>query len=607
MQPDNLTLKQLFKKDVRYIIPMFQRPYVWNQEDQWEPLWDDVRNVAERYLDVWRSNDRNGALAEQQTKAHFMGAIVIQQQWTSAKDLEAREVIDGQQRLTTMQLLLDAAQEVFEELGADVEASSLSKLVRNSDQKGDTVFKIWPTSLDQDPFRAAMTNGVEPAGFEDSLIVQAHDFFRLQIREWVESGATPEVREERIHGLETALFGLLYLVVIDLAADDDAFVIFETLNARGTPLLNSDLIKNYILQSAKAEGGDDEVHASYWKHFEDAWWRAEVQQGRLVRPRIDVYLNYWVVMATAHEVQTQDVFKEFKKLVESGSRGIVEVAGDLQHCARVYREFDTFLPTSTEGTFMYRWRTVDAGASTPVVLWLFAQPASMLTAEQRNECLAVLESFLVRRLLCRMTTKAYNQIFLELLGRAKSAGPGEVPDAFRSFLAASQADSRVWPSGHDVVGAVLDLPLYRLLTRGRLRFVLEAIEESMRDEFVEESAVQRGTLSIEHVLPQSWVTHWPLEGEVTVERQLARERLLHTMGNLTLVNPKLNLKLSNDSWEEKRRLIERNSVMHMNKALLAHAADGWSDSAIRERGNALATRILGIWPGPPPAAEQAES
>lgn len=102
-------------------------------------------------------------------------------------------------------------------------------------------------------------------------------------------------------------------------------------------------------------------------------------------PRIDVFLNYWVVMATADEVQTQDVFKEFKKLVESGSRDIVEIAGDLEHCARLHRRFDTFLPTSTEGTFMYRWRTVDAGASTPVVLWLFAQPASALTAEERNE------------------------------------------------------------------------------------------------------------------------------------------------------------------------------------------------------------------------------
>lgn len=599
MQPDNLTLKQLFKKDVRYIIPMFQRPYVWNQEDQWEPLWDDVRNVAERYLDELRANAGNGAVAEQRTKSHFMGAIVIQQQWTPAKDLEAREVIDGQQRLTTMQLLLDAAQEVFEEIGAESEASSLSKLVKNYDAKGDAVFKIWPTSLDQEAFRAAMTNGLNPAGFEESLIVQAHDFFRLQIREWVGSADTEGLRVLRIHGLETALFGLLYLVVIDLAADDDAFVIFETLNARGTPLLNSDLVKNYVLQTAKAIGQDEAVHTEHWSHFEDPWWRTEIQQGRLVRPRIDVFLNYWLVMTTAHEVQSHDVFKEFKKLVENGPKNVIDIATDLHHGSNTYQAFDTHPAASPEGTFMYRWRTVDAGTSTPIVLWLFAQPSTILSAAERTECLNVLESFLVRRMLCRLTTKDYNRLFLELLARVKASRPGDVLSTFREFLSESQSESRCWPTDHAVLGAVLDLPLYRLLTRGRLRFVLEAIEESLRSKYVEEPWVSRGTLSIEHLLPQSWSTHWPLEGEVTVERQLARERLLHTIGNLTLVNPKLNVKLSNDSWEEKKRLIEANSVLHMNKALLDHHGEvQWTERSIAERGAQMSGLIQAIWPAP---------
>src|SRR5438552_18086627 len=115
MRADILTLKTLFQKDVRYVVPTFQRPYVWNQEDQWDPLWNDVRNTAEEFIDrLHEIGEENEALAEEKSGVHFLGAVVLQQQPNPAAQLERREVIDGQQRLTTLQLLLDAAQEVFE-------------------------------------------------------------------------------------------------------------------------------------------------------------------------------------------------------------------------------------------------------------------------------------------------------------------------------------------------------------------------------------------------------------------------------------------------------------------------------------------------------------
>ena len=220
MKADTLTLKALFQKDVRYVIPIFQRPYVWNQDDQWEPLWNDVRNTAERYLDELVGADGNQLLAEEHAGTHFMGAVVLQQQPTASAEIETRSVIDGQQRLTTAQILMDAAQEVFEELGAEAEAKRVARLVLNAYADGDEAFKLWPTSLDQEPFRAAMVNGAATAGFDDSLIVQAHDFFRLQVREWIEAALTDEERDGRIHGLEAAMFGLLEVVVIDLASAD---------------------------------------------------------------------------------------------------------------------------------------------------------------------------------------------------------------------------------------------------------------------------------------------------------------------------------------------------------------------------------------------------
>lgn len=155
MKADILTLKALFQKDVRYVIPTFQRPYVWNQEDQWEPLWNDVRNIAEEYLQQLEElGEYKQPLAEQRAGSHFMGAVVLQQQATGSAELETRSVIDGQQRLTTLQLLLDAAQEVFETDGFAKEAKQLRRLVLNDEDfamaDSDHIFKLWPTLVDQE-------------------------------------------------------------------------------------------------------------------------------------------------------------------------------------------------------------------------------------------------------------------------------------------------------------------------------------------------------------------------------------------------------------------------------------------------------------------------
>ena len=152
MHTDILTPKDLFQKEVRYTIPPFQRPYVWSQDDQWEPLWEDVRNVAENYIEELDRSDNDGVEAEQKTSPHFLGAVGLKQVPTAAKDIDQREVIDGQQRVTTLQLLLDAIQQICEESDHPYfkrVARRLAKLVTNDEELvGDDrlhIFKLWPT------------------------------------------------------------------------------------------------------------------------------------------------------------------------------------------------------------------------------------------------------------------------------------------------------------------------------------------------------------------------------------------------------------------------------------------------------------------------------
>ncbi len=601
MDASILTLKDIFQKDVRYLIPTFQRPYVWNQEDQWEPLWDDVRNTAERYLDALHEAENDTAAARNRAQAHFLGAVVVQQQHTGAADIEVRHVIDGQQRLTTLQLLLDAAQEVFEKSGVAPASRRLSKLVLNDEDfvgsDPDHQFKIWPTNVDRAAFRYAMRNDLSSEEYEDSPIVQAHEFFKLQIHEWVEE--VEGERDERANGLEAALIALLQIVVIDLVQKDDSHVIFETLNARGTPLLASDLIKNLVLHQVRELGQDpDAVYAKHWKAFDEPWWRQEIRQGRIIRPRVDVFLNYWLVMRSRSEIPASDVFPRFREYADASAVSIEEIAGDIEEVGRTYRRLEEIDDDSDLGTFLYRWRVMQAGVVTPVLLWLLSQDSSELTEDRLHRGLRAIESYLVRRMVCRMTTKNYNTLFLDLLGRLDGEGAERADETVVRFLSEQTADSGLWPTVSDLEEHFLSLPIYRLLTRGRLRIVLEGIEAALRTAKAE-TQVPPKNLTIEHVMPLHWSEHWPIQldsEEAISEAGAIRDRLVHSIGNLTLVNKKLNPAMSHGAWPKKREAIAEHSVLYLNKALLEQAGDQWDEDLIRDRAKILAQVTESVWP-----------
>jgi len=607
MKTNILTPKELFAQEIRYLIPTFQRPYIWNQDEQWEPLWDDIRNTAETYLDALKEHGEDpsaGVKAEAEARPHFLGAVVLQQQPTAAAEINQRHVIDGQQRITTLQLLLDAAQEVFEELPLPKQARLLSKLVLNDEDltgsDPDLRLKVWPTALDRDAFRHAMHNGLPADEFEDSAIVQGHEFFQLQISQWLEAG--DEEMSVRADALVTTLMGLMHMVVIDLDAQDDANVIFETLNARGTPLIASDLIKNLVLHQARLNNLDPErLYTDYLQIFDESWWRTDVQQGRIVRPRVDVFLNYWLIMRTVSEVTAGQVFPAFRDYLDRSTDDVEAVASEMFTFGEAYRALDKQHPDSVEGTFVYRWQVLDAGVITPLLLWLFSAPQDQLPASRLQRSLRALESYLVRRMACRMTTKEYHRIVLDLLQEIHAANdPGSADDVIVRFLAEQTSDTRVWPDDKQLAEAFRSLPLYRLLTRGRLRILLEGIEEELRTPQAETDHVPRGSLTIEHILPQSWHEHWPLphnlSGEAAQNAEVERDSRLHSIGNLTLVNDKLNPSLSNAAWPHKQAGLQEHSVLFLNKTLLANPPEVWDEARIEERGSGLAKLAAKVWP-----------
>ena len=533
--------------------------------------------------------------AEKRTSPHFLGAVVLKQVPTAAKDIDQREVIDGQQRVTTLQLLLDAVQQICE----DAEqphlkraGRRLSKLVSNDEMFAsddhENVFKLWPTRGDREAFRHAMDNGLAVKDFEDSLIVQVHEFFKLQVGKWLDDNAGPH--EDKVDALEAAATTLLQMVVIDLDPQDDPNLIFETLNARGTPLEQSDLIKNFVL-SRDGDGGD-----AAWGDLDDRWWRTEVRQGRLLRPRLDMLLNYWLAMTRGSEVSPSRVFDSFREYVND--QDIASAMSKVKQDLANYREYEITKGRSPrENQFHYRTGVMQAGVITPVLLLLLSAQA-----EPRQGAFDALESFLVRRMICRLTTKDYNRLTLELAKRLQDSNLDCADTVTVGFLKEQKANAREWPSDEDVVHALATSPIYRLLTRGRLRFILESVEGRLRSSGKSEDLDVPKNLTIEHVMPVGWGTdEWPLPAEVEpVQATYQRNTLVHTIGNLTLTTQKLNSSLSNSPWDAKRSELLKHATLLLNNELTISAT--WNEDRIRERSERIARLVSEVWPGPDSAA-----
>ncbi|MCI0741942.1 MAG: DUF1524 domain-containing protein [Gemmataceae bacterium] len=211
---------------------------------------------------------------------------------------------------------------------------------------------------------------------------------------------------------------------------------------------------------------------------------------------------------------------------------------------------------------------------------------------------------MVRRMIVRATTKNYNQVVADLITELQKGNRASVGDAVENFLAKQSSASRYWPDDKEVREELLVLPAYRRLGRGRLRMVLESIEDHQRGWRAGEPGlggerVARGKYAIEHIMPRKWAMHWPLPGSSDGESE--RDRLIHTIGNLTLLTGKLNGKVSNGPWlgpNGKKHGLEAHDVLLLNRELLKKSGDGWTDSAIRSRSDELSKLIVEIWPVP---------
>jgi hypothetical protein len=598
MKPETRTVTELFERDVRYVVPLYQRPYVWDEEHQWEPLWVDMRVLLDHQVAGTWANDG---------WSHFLGAIVLDQETQPPGSIPLYTIIDGQQRLTTLQVFLAAAAKVAGDHGAPNEAQLLRKLAVNDPLRAseDYAFKVWPTNANRAAFRAVMREGGPAGGREDdpdNLIDEAYAYFARQIDEWIADEDGDGSLAGRVEKLRVTLCDLLKVVSITLEPGDNAQVIFETLNARGTPLLALDLVKNSVFHEASKQDFDiDRLYDDVWKpQLDDPYWREERRQGRLYRAQGELFLMHWLAMKLRKTIPATELFAMFRQeiLQVNPPPDTEELIRELCRDAAILRSFDDQPEGTIERRFFDRLQQLDTTTLIPLALLLFRDPA--VTVERRRHALEILESWLVRRSLLRLTTKAYNEQVAAMLAKV-GADTSRADEIILEHVRSSAGDATRWPTDEDVVWFFENRDAYGTVAQSRLVMALREIEQSLYSPKVEAVSIPT-SLTLEHVMPQGWERHWSLPSDLTAEdaaeAKIERQMRIHRLGNLTLTAFPLNSSLSNSAWAKKRDALNKHSKLLLNVELIDRYPEVFDESAIDERTTLLASRICAIWPGP---------
>ena len=484
-------------------------------------------------------------------------------------------------------------------------------------------YKVWPTQLDRDQFVA-----VVDAKTRDELVamyplsrrryareddprprmVEAYLYFHDTLAHYFRDARDGELAQTpvagRIEECFQALKNALQVVVIDLEQGDDAQVIFESLNGRGAALLPFDLVRNSIFRRASLQGDSpDELYQQYWRpHFDEPFWGESTQQGRLSRPRSDLFLQHFLAARLADDVPVRHLFTQYKQWVEKHSpyKTVQEELAALGRQSAQFRAMLAPAPGDPRHRLASLLARFDMSTAYPLLLHL---AEAGLPEPEWPELGNVVESYVVRRTVCGMTTKNYNRVFLPLIRVLRDKGPSVA--VVRAYLSQLPGTSTQWPGDAAFRAAWETRDVYHGMGT-RLQHIFLRLSETYAGPKTE-AIVLDGRLSVEHLMPQNWHEHWPLpEGAAEAERDAdnpdespaaaRRESAVQTFGNLTLITQPLNAAVSNGPWVKKKADLLAASILPLNLSLQSYPS--WDEESIAKRSEELFRRAVQLWPGP---------
>lgn len=543
----------------QYLIPFFQRHYSWTRRE-WDRLWDDV-------VELLRDDG--------QTR-HFMGPLVCTPTSHVPGEVTPYQLIDGQQRLTTITIALIAARAVADAHNLDeLSVEIYEDLLVHKRKKGLARFKIVPRFGDRETLTMLIEEGEGPRARRDSII-NAYRSFRKHIDTLIE---TSEQDAERVlRSLIACLTDRLALVAITIE-DENPYSIFESLNGKGLPLEQADLIRNFVFMQVPIEE-QEHFNETVWQDFEDDL--SPPDSDSALSPT-QFYRNY--LMREGRYSPKRLTFVEFKEQMIRSLRTPQDIVNELHRYLSLQQQLVE--PELSEDKRLAhaldQVRRLDIQTAHPLLLHLLHKAESKeIDDEELIGCITDICSFVLRRAFCGESTRRYGQQFVAAI---RSLG-SPVRESLQTYLF-----DQGWPDDESFKRSVRAFPAYRReLSKARL--ILEEVERKHGHK----EPVNLATLTMEHVLPQTIGTSrdgraWQTMLGIQWER-VHRERL-HTLGNLTLSG--YNSALSNLRYEEKRKLL-LDSNLRLNRVF--QDIDSWDETEIQSRSDSLCDQVIEIWPRP---------
>lgn len=556
MQAQPKTIREILHTGDQYIIPLFQRFYSWDKTN-----WERLR------LDVW-------ALMEDGAKpVHFLGPLVCTLPPRLPGNASAFQLIDGQQRVTTLTILLAAVRDVARSRGlADLAEEVTEYYLLFKRKQGNDRYKVLPRLGDREVL-TAMVEGHDMSRFEDSRVFEAWKYFHRHVQH-----LSRKDTEKQLVKLLDVITTRLNLVAV-LIDGENPYEIFESLNSTGLPLRESDLIRNFVFMAIELDR-QQEFNEKHWKSFEEMFDATDEHAAVEMTP---FYRDY--LMRNGQYTKEDATFVDFKLAQDRAKKTPDVLVAELKHFARL----DLMLrrPAKVKDASLRRLLRqidgMDMSTAYPLLLNLLDRhDRGTLSKDELCGCLHDLISFVLRRSICGETTRNYSRWFVEAITMIRNSP--------RADLQAYWLGRR-WPDDAAVQERLVSFELYRSDSR-KTRVILEALEESFGHH--ERADLHKAT--IEHVMPQTISNNkngkaW--KEMLGADWEAIHESLLHTLGNLTLTG--YNTELSNAPYEAKRAEFAKS---HFDLNRYFTAVQKWSADAVRQRSVELAKQVVSIWPRP---------
>lgn len=561
----------LGNNNIQFQVPLFQRPYSWKKEN-WEILWDDLMRIYKDEI----------------VGSYFLGSLVTQSLPGSADGICPFLVIDGQQRLTTLTIILASLRGYLKKSKHSEDKQLADELYEcylvNKFQKEEDHYKLLPTQDDREVYQKII-QGELSRDFKnqakDKNIYKAFDFFNKLLKK----APFDSKEEQSVNFRKFKNIILERLVVVNITSEDkdNPYLIFESLNNKGQELTQADLVRNYLFMKLPTEK-QSSVYEKKWLPVESTFKINNQKEEKYSELITDFFWFY--LRKDGKSIAKKEVYQTIKREIDSLDRNIEDEINTIIEFAKYYQNiiFDGLEEEETLKKYFSHFKKLDFSTCHIFLLNIYNDyDKKVISLEDFEKILSYLESYFVRRWFAGIPPHSLGKVFDNLYNEIKENNPGNLVKGLHTVLT-KYTGNKAFPQDYAFRKGIIEKAIYKKSDVARVKFILERLEKSLN---IKEE-VNTENLTVEHIMPQTLTSEW--KTILGSNHNNIKKKWLHTLSNLTLTG--YNSELSNKRFDTKKKIYQE-SNLSLNKYF--QKINIWNEDSIAKRAEQLADIAIKIW------------